>query len=107
MKVLFENKGLDFDELRRALWSAAYLRARDITAELEKATHGKITEIYACDIESESAREKYWAEVTKAYQRAIMKEVSEEIERFAAELIICKAAEWEQAAKGDNNTKLS
>lgn len=40
------------------------------------------------------------AEAMASARRTAMKEVSEEIERSAAELIIRKAAEWEQAAKG-------
>lgn len=95
----FFKPTLDLDGISKKLRDAARSHACEITAELQKATHEKIRGHYHDSLEAKSAQERYWMEVTNAHQRALIAEVSEEIELFAVELIMRKAAEWGQAAK--------
>lgn len=85
---------LDFEALETKLSNEAWSYAKKIICKHREAIHEKVRSNYY-----EPVSANYWNKMMEAYKCALLKEVSEEIEQLAVELMKRKAAEWEQAAK--------
>ena len=93
-KTIFK---LRLESLEKRLEGAAHVNAHNIVEQLKKSTYANSAGHYP----QKTVQEQFWREAVEAHRDALLEKVSNEIERYGIELMKRKAAEWEQAAKGN------
>ena len=92
----------NIESLEKRLEEAAHVNAHNIVEQLKKSTYANSAGHYSISLyPQKTVQEQFWREVVEAHRKALLAEVSSEIERYGIELMKRKAAEWEQAAKGN------